>query len=66
MTDKNCKLCLGTGWVCENHLEVPAGTKTGQCDCGAACNCLCNPNGEVEWEAVYASTEPSTVKDWIQ
>ena len=66
MTDKTCEVCKGTGWVCENHMNVPWGNGSGECDCGAGCNCLCNQSGEVEWQAVYATTdEPEEVKEWV-
>lgn len=68
MTDRACELCAGTGWVCENHTTKPWGKNlgSGECDCGAGNNCVCNPNGEVEWAVVYATTEPNKVKGWMQ
>ncbi len=66
MTDKTCETCKGTGWICENHMDTPWGSGPGECDCGAGCNCICNPGGEyVEWQAVYATTEPEEVKEWV-
>ena len=64
MTDKTCEICKGTGWVCENHLNKPWGSDPGECECGAGSNCICNPNGEVEWDVVYATVEPDEVKEW--
>lgn len=64
MTD--CETCNGTGWVCENHPLTPWGQGADECDCGAGMPCACNPNGELEWQAVIASTEPSEVKTWAQ
>lgn len=65
-----CETCNGTGWVCEAHLDTPADMDAISCSIagcgGAVCNCLCNPNGEYEFEAVYASTQPSKVKKWVQ
>lgn len=61
---KGCELCEGTGWVCENcgtRWELKGG---GVC-CGSGVACECNPDGEVEWQAVSSSTEPEKVKDWI-
>lgn len=23
MTNKKCPICLGIGWVCENHITMP-------------------------------------------
>lgn len=61
-----CEICGGSGWVCENHLDTPWGDRSGECECGAGKNCLCNPSGEVEWQAVYASIDPDQVKEWAQ
>jgi hypothetical protein len=58
MTDKNCEICKGTGWVCENHTDTPWGEGEGECDCGAGSPCTCNPTGEVDWLYVYASVDP--------
>jgi hypothetical protein len=33
MTDKNCLICFGIGWVCENHTHRAWSKKTG-CMCG--------------------------------
>ena len=68
-----CELCKGTGWVCENHLGQPWEFKDADgvwqsktcCD-GAGTNCVCNPSGDYEFAAVYASTEPEKVKVWVQ
>jgi len=63
-----CQMCKGSGWVCENHLDRPSDVVTiGGCDCGgAARNCFCNPNGHAEFQAVYASIDPDSVKEWVQ
>lgn len=53
--DPDCPCCAGTGWVCENHLSTPWGKGSGECDCGAGKNCMCNPDGHVDWQEVYAS-----------
>jgi hypothetical protein len=58
-----CKICENTGWVCEKcgtRWELENG---GTC-CGAGSNCVCNPNGNVEWIAVHASTNKESVKNW--
>lgn len=31
--DPNCKRCDGTGWVCENHPDVPWAGLTGEPRC---------------------------------
>lgn len=59
-----CDICNGTGWVCENHPEMPSGDGAGECNCGAARPCVCNPGCHVAWQAVYASTAPDQVDVW--
>ena len=59
-----CNKCNNTGWVCEDHTDKPWGEEEGECECGAGKNCDCNSNGDVEWEAVYATVEPEKVKVW--
>lgn len=60
-----CELCEDTGWVCEN-----CGTRwelaSGDTCCGAGKACVCNPDANFEWQAVYASTDPDQVTDWVQ
>lgn len=41
MTDKRCPTCLGLGWVCENHPDLPWDIEIG-CVCGAGMPCECN------------------------
>jgi hypothetical protein len=42
---KNCPICLGLGWVCENHPDL-AWDKGLGCECGAGMPCGCNKAGE--------------------
>ena len=43
MIDKNCKICYGVGWVCENHsTSVWDDSVEGGCECGAGMPCKCN------------------------
>jgi hypothetical protein len=44
MTNPNCPICHGIGWVCENHPEK-AWDKEG-CTCGAGMPCKCNSGEE--------------------
>jgi hypothetical protein len=60
-----CKICNSTGWVCENHRNIPWGEEEGECECGAGKNCICNPDGHIEMTAVYASVKPEEVKTWV-
>jgi hypothetical protein len=43
--DEKCALCLGLGWVCENHPDRPWDDERG-CTCGAGMPCKCNMAGE--------------------
>ena len=43
--DKNCPVCFGVGWVCENHPYCPWDQALG-CECGAGLPCQCNKRGE--------------------
>jgi hypothetical protein len=42
-----CKVCDDTGWVCENHRNLPwkgFSNRQDACDCGAGAPCeWCNP-----------------------
>ncbi len=41
-----CGICLGSGWVCEEHPTRPWGGMTKSkraCECGAGAPCVCNP-----------------------
>ena len=44
MTDKGCLICLGLGWVCENHPDKVWDKDLG-CECGAGMPCQCNGAG---------------------
>lgn len=43
--DAKCSICLGIGWVCENHPDRPWDDELG-CTCGAGEPCKCNAVGE--------------------
>jgi len=65
MSSLNCVHCLGSGWVCENHMDRPSDVITeGGCDCGgAAAPCICNPDAAFEgWVKLFASTDPDALK----
>jgi hypothetical protein len=40
MIDPNCAVCLGLGWVCENHPKKVRDENLG-CQCGAGMPCEC-------------------------
>jgi hypothetical protein len=40
MTNPNCTICLGIGWVCENHPKRAWRERRG-CQCGAGMPCEC-------------------------
>ena len=44
MTEKNCTICFGIGWVCENHPDKAWHDEVG-CTCGAGMPCECNQEG---------------------
>jgi hypothetical protein len=39
MTDENCPICFGIGWVCENHPDRAWDEKGCQCGAGMPCEC---------------------------
>jgi len=45
MTNPNCPICHGVGWVCENHPELAWDKEIG-CTCGAGMPCKCNSGEE--------------------
>lgn len=49
---KPCEVCDDTGWVCENHRDVPWGgvsSRADACECGAGAACdVCNEHGGLE------------------
>jgi hypothetical protein len=48
MTNKNCPICFGIGWVCENHPTRAWDEMLG-CTCGAGDPCpVCNKPQEFE------------------
>lgn len=59
MGSLKCVRCLGSGWVCEDHLDRPSDvTSEGGCDCGgAAAPCKCNPGAHYEFDFVFASVD---------
>lgn len=42
MTKPTCPICLGLGWVCENHPHLPWTAEAHGCQCGAGMPCECN------------------------
>jgi hypothetical protein len=44
---KNCPNCLGIGWVCENHPQMPWSDEDG-CTCGAGMPCACNTGEDTD------------------
>ena len=60
-----CDICNNTGWICEN-CGTQWEKENGETCCGAGENCICNPNGNFEFAAVYASVNPDEVKNWVQ
>jgi hypothetical protein len=42
VTKPDCPVCLGLGWVCENHPHLPWTDDGRGCQCGAGMPCECN------------------------
>jgi hypothetical protein len=67
MSSLNCVHCLGSGWVCENHMDRPSDViaEGGYDYGGAAAPCRCNPAASFDFAEVYASVDdpprPGTV-----
>lgn len=40
VVNPDCKICLGLGWVCENHPDRAWSQELG-CQCGAGMPCRC-------------------------
>lgn len=56
--DRDCSVCKGCGWVCEEHQTHPSDVTyagPGACGAGPGLPCECNPFGEVEWAEVHAA-----------
>jgi hypothetical protein len=63
-----CSICMSgcapgwvyePGWVCEDHPDKPWEHD----GCGApGMRCACNPNGDVGWKQVFATTDPERDK----
>jgi len=47
VTDPNCQICFGLGWVCENHPTRVWDEKLG-CQCGAGMPCVCNRSPDID------------------
>lgn len=51
-----CKVCDDTGWVCENHKDLPwkgVSDRKDACECGAGAPCdVCNEHGGIERSAI--------------
>lgn len=42
ISNDDCRICKGEGWVCEHHQDTPWGDGDGCCG-GAGAPCRCNP-----------------------
>jgi hypothetical protein len=51
--DRNCRVCFGIGWVCENHPERAWDKELG-CECGAGMPCKCNEDDEPDTSGLLA------------
>jgi hypothetical protein len=55
---RNCPICLGIGWVCENHPDRPWDDEIG-CTCGAGLPCECNTGEEPDISQVIEEKKPT-------
>lgn len=53
MIDPKCPVCLGLGWVCENHPGLTWDTELG-CQCGAGMPCGCQRAEEPDTSKLVA------------
>jgi hypothetical protein len=53
--DKNCPICFGIGWVCENHPDRAWSDELG-CRCGAGMPCKCNRDDPPDTSQVMEET----------
>jgi hypothetical protein len=64
MTNPNCPICHGIGWVCENHPEKAWDKEIG-CDCGAGMPCECvRANGLEEPDVSWVLSENPRQTHW--
>jgi hypothetical protein len=54
--DKNCPVCFGIGWVCENHPDGAWHEELG-CMCGAGMQCKCNSGEELDVSQVLVDED---------
>jgi hypothetical protein len=47
MTNPNCPICFGIGFVCENHPHRAWSEELG-CQCGAGDPCACNSSPDID------------------
>ena len=57
--DKNCPVCFGIGWVCENHSDRARHEELG-CICGAGMPCKCNSGEEPDVSPVLIDEKKAT------
>jgi len=63
MIDPNCKVCLGIGWVCENHPRRAWAVDLG-CQCGAGMPFECvRANGLEEPDVSHVLDEKTTPRN---
>jgi hypothetical protein len=58
MTKRDCPVCRGIGWVCENHINVLWDDEIG-CTCGARRPCDCNSGDEPDISQVLENKSPT-------
>jgi len=48
VTNPNCPICHGLGWVCENHPHLAWTDDPTGCMCGAGTRCECNRSANID------------------
>jgi hypothetical protein len=62
MTNPNCPICFGIGFVCENHPDRAWSHELG-CQCGAGDPCACNRSPDIEEPDASQIIEDAGVKN---
>lgn len=55
---RDCPICCGIGWVCENHPNKPFDDEFG-CICGEGMPCECNDSDPPDTSQVTIVEEPT-------
>ena len=59
--NKDCPICFGIGWVCENHPDRTWDDELG-CVCGAGMPCKCNDGDPPDTSHVFLEEQDDFTK----